>query len=334
MSAPLGIGSPIWFFDQNRRVYQKDERGHSFGAPIWREHWGRLEIIGETPRSWCLGLPGGRHIVAKPPKSAFRDGACPRDYALSEEHIDRLAADLAALRARGEPSGPARKTDAEAAAEAKASVGVQPPLPMGTRWACPRCGAENVVEGEYSAAGFCQVGQKCLDRRARARDAGMHTDPELYERIGRDDAPPVLYPCAPRGHNGDHVAHGIRNEELARWPAAAPAPPRKAPGPRRRAREMVRAALASHRDGREARCADGVTIEVMISERELAQYGRRVRRAALLRQKRVIVDALRRAPTKCLRCIGAAERCRFCKGFHAGVRVAAGVIEALARGGR
>lgn len=41
-----------WLFDENRRVYRKDKSGNSYGGPIWREHWRKVEIVGETSRSW------------------------------------------------------------------------------------------------------------------------------------------------------------------------------------------------------------------------------------------------------------------------------------------
>lgn len=49
-----------WVFDQNRRVYPKGERG---GGPIWREHWRRVEIVGETSRSWVTEC--GRKVSKK-----------------------------------------------------------------------------------------------------------------------------------------------------------------------------------------------------------------------------------------------------------------------------
>lgn len=47
----LGIGSTVWQFDPNRRVYDK-EKG---GGPIYREHFRAHTIIGETSRSWICG---------------------------------------------------------------------------------------------------------------------------------------------------------------------------------------------------------------------------------------------------------------------------------------
>lgn len=50
MNKPIGIGSTIWVFDSNRRVY-----GDSKSGPIYREHWVPRKIEGETSRSWIVG---------------------------------------------------------------------------------------------------------------------------------------------------------------------------------------------------------------------------------------------------------------------------------------
>lgn len=42
----------VWIFDINRRVYLKDGNGRSFGSPIWREHWKKIDVVGETRVSW------------------------------------------------------------------------------------------------------------------------------------------------------------------------------------------------------------------------------------------------------------------------------------------
>jgi hypothetical protein len=55
MSKPnLKIGDSVWIFDENRRVYSKD--GGGWSNPIWREHWREHFVIGETSRSWLVGL--------------------------------------------------------------------------------------------------------------------------------------------------------------------------------------------------------------------------------------------------------------------------------------
>ena len=69
-----------WIFDENRRRYKTDEKGRSTGGPIWREHWVKVEIVGETSRSWITN-----YYDRKVPKKGGRG------YAFSEEDIDRMA---------------------------------------------------------------------------------------------------------------------------------------------------------------------------------------------------------------------------------------------------
>jgi hypothetical protein len=45
----------VWVFDENRRVYPKKEPGDLSASPIYREHWVKHPIIGETARSWLIG---------------------------------------------------------------------------------------------------------------------------------------------------------------------------------------------------------------------------------------------------------------------------------------
>lgn len=68
-----------WIFDQNRRVYRRSKDGRSFGSPIWREHWRKVEIIGETSRSWLTDVDG------KIPKKGGHG------IAFSHEDIDKAA---------------------------------------------------------------------------------------------------------------------------------------------------------------------------------------------------------------------------------------------------
>jgi hypothetical protein len=76
----------IWYFDQNRRIYPRDANGRPFGSPIWREHWVKLQIVGETSRSWVPRF--GKKI---PKSEAVRKENRMSQYAFSEEEIDRLA---------------------------------------------------------------------------------------------------------------------------------------------------------------------------------------------------------------------------------------------------
>lgn len=63
---PLAVGSTLWIFDANRRVYPKEKlppgKLWSSGPPIWREHWMPKVIVGETRVSWILGHDQGRKI--------------------------------------------------------------------------------------------------------------------------------------------------------------------------------------------------------------------------------------------------------------------------------
>lgn len=78
--AELKVGSKIWRFSENRRIYRKDAQGRSYGGPIWREHWQQVEITGETSRSWILR-----------DKKIPKKGPLPWGYALDEQTIDRAA---------------------------------------------------------------------------------------------------------------------------------------------------------------------------------------------------------------------------------------------------
>lgn len=75
-SNQISIGSTVWVFDQNRRVYARDAKGHATGAPIWREHWVPQKVVGENRMSWITD-----HRM-KVPK---RGGA---GFALSAEELE------------------------------------------------------------------------------------------------------------------------------------------------------------------------------------------------------------------------------------------------------
>jgi hypothetical protein len=76
MSTPLSTdkSTHVWVFDENYRVYPKKEPGQPSGGPIYREHWVKREITGETSRSWLIS-EGWRTV--KFPKR----GASPRLWA-------------------------------------------------------------------------------------------------------------------------------------------------------------------------------------------------------------------------------------------------------------
>lgn len=81
----IKIGSPVWIFDINHRVYRRGPNGESLGGgPIWREHWVKHEIIGETSRSWVVGKWYGQRKIPK-------KGPIPNGICFSEEEIEQRA---------------------------------------------------------------------------------------------------------------------------------------------------------------------------------------------------------------------------------------------------
>lgn len=73
------VGDPVWIFNQNRRVYVKHQSG-----PIWREHWEKKSVLGETSRSWLVGR---EYEQIKIPKK----GPQPWGVCWSEEEVTRRA---------------------------------------------------------------------------------------------------------------------------------------------------------------------------------------------------------------------------------------------------
>ena len=43
----VSVGSTVWVFDVNRRVYRERKPGETYagGGPIWREHWAPRKIV-------------------------------------------------------------------------------------------------------------------------------------------------------------------------------------------------------------------------------------------------------------------------------------------------
>jgi len=70
----------IWVFDENRRVYPKEG-----GRCIWREHWVKRKVVGETKRSWIL--EGYGRVREKVSKSS----PLTHLYAFSEEEVSQKA---------------------------------------------------------------------------------------------------------------------------------------------------------------------------------------------------------------------------------------------------
>lgn len=72
----------VWVFDVNRRVYREltpeekaNGRFYATGGPIYREHWRKKKVIGQTRLSWLL-----EH------GDKIRKDA--RDVAVSDEELD------------------------------------------------------------------------------------------------------------------------------------------------------------------------------------------------------------------------------------------------------
>lgn len=65
MNQEIKVGSSVWVFDQNCRVYKRDARGISSGTPIYRLHWVEQEVTGETSRSWIIGRGYAERKVPK-----------------------------------------------------------------------------------------------------------------------------------------------------------------------------------------------------------------------------------------------------------------------------
>ena len=80
------IGDPVWYFDENHRVYERDENGRSHGGPIWREHWRPAEVVGETRVSWIIGAGTDKR---KYEITRIKKKDWPGGLALSQDDIDR-----------------------------------------------------------------------------------------------------------------------------------------------------------------------------------------------------------------------------------------------------
>ncbi len=77
LGATLKIGSTVWRFDLNHRVYARG----SMGPPIYREHFVAMKIESETSRSWVTTY--GHKI----PKASASD-VCG-NYFLTAEAVER-----------------------------------------------------------------------------------------------------------------------------------------------------------------------------------------------------------------------------------------------------
>lgn len=78
------IGKTIYIFNANNRVYEKDAKGRSQGAPIYRKHWEPIQVIGETKNSWLVGY---EHNPTKISKKDLREGKL-HNICLTEKEVD------------------------------------------------------------------------------------------------------------------------------------------------------------------------------------------------------------------------------------------------------
>lgn len=91
----IGIGSTVWFFDGNHRVYEKDANGRSTGGAIYREYWVPKIIDGESKVSWIVRAGHGKNFgETKLPKKMFtqpferRGGMEGRWFAITEQEVE------------------------------------------------------------------------------------------------------------------------------------------------------------------------------------------------------------------------------------------------------
>ena len=63
----IKIGDTLYLFNENHRVYHRDESGRSYGGPIYSKHFQPITVIGETSRSWVCGTDWSQ---IKRPKSS------------------------------------------------------------------------------------------------------------------------------------------------------------------------------------------------------------------------------------------------------------------------
>ena len=78
----MKVGDYIWHFDTCRRIYPNRVAGTSdaFRAPLYREHWTRVQITGETRVSWIT-------YSGKVPKN--RKDLLFKGWAFTQEEVDR-----------------------------------------------------------------------------------------------------------------------------------------------------------------------------------------------------------------------------------------------------
>lgn len=114
----MSIPSHVWVYDSNRRIYRDltaEERAAgriwSSGPPIWREHWRKRKVEGETRQSWILEH-GSK--VRKDSLDVVTSEAALDDRCLVNDHAHKIG------------DAVARLTNAETLRAIAALVGYQP----------------------------------------------------------------------------------------------------------------------------------------------------------------------------------------------------------------
>lgn len=59
------IGTTFYFFDENRRHYERDKNGRSVGGAIFSKKFRPIVVYGETSRSWLAGPEWHPHKIPK-----------------------------------------------------------------------------------------------------------------------------------------------------------------------------------------------------------------------------------------------------------------------------
>ncbi len=80
----LSIGSKVFIFDGNNRVYERSADGRSMGGPIYRKHFREVEITGETPRQWVTGW--GKATKKDPYNTGFMTAKMVDDRVWDKDH--------------------------------------------------------------------------------------------------------------------------------------------------------------------------------------------------------------------------------------------------------
>lgn len=84
------LGYPIYWFDVNRRIYapRKEGEAYSHGGPIYRNHWRRVRVTGETARTWIVNYGATKFSKVITPGMPFEPG---KGLAWTAADVDELA---------------------------------------------------------------------------------------------------------------------------------------------------------------------------------------------------------------------------------------------------